>query len=339
MRLTTTFQLWVGLRDLIVGICLALSPLVAVASDQIKFQGCEKLLKTAKRVEIDFSTVESYGQTAHQIILGVFRKTPATTRGVRANLSYTGLVRQFDDIRTEFYDQLAERARGIVIPEWRKTHEIVMKFLEKHKVSPTGAYADPQSERAYAAFATALQRFASLSVLAYAVQGTDLLRTSTIKILELGVGLGDSYWAMNRLLPAASVEVSDKSDQMINGFQRRYPLVPISKVDFRLKPGERLPYPDQNFHVVYGVSSISRHLLPEELYLLLKDLQRVLKPRGYVVFDYAAFYKLAETGVSLAEVLEQARNLGYDKEPEISLELNWRGTSYLPIVLQLREVR
>ena len=98
-------------------------------------------------------------------------------------------------------------------------------------------------------------------------------------ILEIGFGSGVSFPNLAEMY------------QHIHGLDLTADVVPIAKmfsemgIHTQLKNGSvlELPYPDQSFDAVLLIS-ILEHLQPQEQIIAFREIWRVLKPRGQVVY-------------------------------------------------------
>lgn len=98
------------------------------------------------------------------------------------------------------------------------------------------------------------------------------------KILEIGCGNGELavWFALN----GAQVSGVDISDESITVCQRRSAENGTTdRTHFWAGPGEKIPFPDQTFDLVFIAVSL-HHLIVEDA---LKEIRRVLKPSGWFV--------------------------------------------------------
>jgi SAM-dependent methyltransferase len=88
-----------------------------------------------------------------------------------------------------------------------------------------------------------------------------------------------------------------------------------------------LPFKDGKFDLIYGISVMTHLRLPDQR-AWLRELHRVLKPKGYLILTYlglAAFFASVNNGTMLEELmangfLDAGRNPGLDEGHEESKE-------------------
>lgn len=99
-------------------------------------------------------------------------------------------------------------------------------------------------------------------------------------ILDVGCGPGVSTFELESLHPDADLVGIDIAEKMINR-ARRHKFERGSDANFVLGNAERLPFPEHHFDLVTGHSFLYLLDDPESV---LREINRVLKPRGEVAF-------------------------------------------------------
>jgi SAM-dependent methyltransferase len=105
------------------------------------------------------------------------------------------------------------------------------------------------------------------------------------KILDLGAGHGrDSiFFALNGFEEVDAIDYSAVAVEIINKIAKEKRLPISAKVfDIKKKP---LPYPDGYFDVVYSHMLLNMRFSEDELYFILSEIKRVLKPNGFNLFS------------------------------------------------------
>jgi ubiquinone/menaquinone biosynthesis C-methylase UbiE len=102
-------------------------------------------------------------------------------------------------------------------------------------------------------------------------------RKKSLKILEVGAGIGTAGFWVKLAYPGATLTVSDLSQPYLEVARQK--LSNISRVEFVRAAAEALPFKDGTFDVVYSVFLF--HELPEEIRRqAFIEMKRVLKPGG-----------------------------------------------------------
>src|SRR5690349_15123281 len=104
-------------------------------------------------------------------------------------------------------------------------------------------------------------------------------RTKSYRLLDLGCGTGEASWPLWKRV--ASVTFLDRSPVMLRLARNKYP-----KGIFVRGDATALPFLDAEFDVIVArgslLSQLDRDLVPQAL----SHLWRVLRPQGYVLFDF-----------------------------------------------------
>lgn len=100
-----------------------------------------------------------------------------------------------------------------------------------------------------------------------------------LKFLEVGAGTGRLSHFVKLMYPKAKITVTDASDPYLIVARDR--LKGQSQLDFLQCFGEKLPFKDEEFDVVY--SCFLFHELPEAVrHQVIAEMSRVLKPGGFI---------------------------------------------------------
>lgn len=124
-----------------------------------------------------------------------------------------------------------------------------------------------------------------------------------LRVLDFGGGIGNSVPYVRRWLPGARLTCADVSKKSLEIAGGRFPgqaeYVPIS--------GDRLPFDDQSFEVVF-VSCVFHHIPHEEHVRILTELNRVLRGGGHLfLFEHNPFNPLTVQAVNTCPFDENAR--------------------------------
>ena len=100
--------------------------------------------------------------------------------------------------------------------------------------------------------------------------------------LDFGSGIGGSIPYFRKHLPNAHLTCIDVSQKSLDIAQSRFPTL----ATFRLFDGERLPFKDNTFDVVFS-ACVFHHIPAAEHVLLMTEIHRVLSPGGvFFVFEH-----------------------------------------------------
>ena len=103
---------------------------------------------------------------------------------------------------------------------------------------------------------------------------------SGLHVLEYGCGLGKTSVRLAR--SGAEVSAFDLSPRSIEVARRRAELNGVAEqIEFRVAPGEDLPYEDESFDAVFG-KAVLHHL---DVEVAGPELHRVMKPRSRAAFS------------------------------------------------------
>ena len=104
-------------------------------------------------------------------------------------------------------------------------------------------------------------------------------RTKSYRMLDLGCGTGEASWPLWKRV--ASVTFMDRSPSMLRLARNKYPKGIYVRGD-----AAALPFLDAEFDVIISrgslLSLLDRDLVPQAL----DHLWRVLRPQGYLLFDF-----------------------------------------------------
>lgn len=104
-------------------------------------------------------------------------------------------------------------------------------------------------------------------------------RTKSYRLLDLACGTGEASWPLWKRV--ASVTFMDRSPTMLRLARNKYPKGIFVRGDLAA-----LPFLDAEFDVVVSrgaaLSQIDRDVVPKAL----EQLWRILRPQGYVLFDF-----------------------------------------------------
>ncbi|MEK7546260.1 MAG: class I SAM-dependent methyltransferase [Patescibacteria group bacterium] len=104
-------------------------------------------------------------------------------------------------------------------------------------------------------------------------------RTKSYRLLDLACGTGEAAWPLWKRV--ASVTFMDRSPAMLRLARNKYPRGVFVRGD-----AASLPFLDAEFDVIVSrgalLSQLDHDLVPQAL----KHLWRVLRPQGYVLFDF-----------------------------------------------------
>jgi SAM-dependent methyltransferase len=114
------------------------------------------------------------------------------------------------------------------------------------------------------------------------VRVCDRVGLKPTRILDFGVGVGNSLGPMQRLFPEAlisGIDVSEQSLEMCRELARE-------STDLRAYDGETIPFEDDTFDVVF-TACVFHHIPAEQHIALLREIRRVLRPRGrFVLYEH-----------------------------------------------------
>lgn len=100
-----------------------------------------------------------------------------------------------------------------------------------------------------------------------------------LRILDFGCGIGGSIPDLVEFFPAAEIAGTDVSSESLAIARESS----SERVEFSDYDGERLPYPDAYFDIVF-TCCVFHHIAPEMRPAALREIRRVLKPGGEFFF-------------------------------------------------------
>lgn len=106
------------------------------------------------------------------------------------------------------------------------------------------------------------------------------------QVAEFGPGVG---WIVEEILERyrpASVTGLDISEAIARRARER---VSDPRATFTVYDGRHLPFPDAAFDVIYSCATI-QHIEKHAAFLLMRELQRVLRPRGHAVLHFMSVH-------------------------------------------------
>jgi ubiquinone/menaquinone biosynthesis C-methylase UbiE len=129
------------------------------------------------------------------------------------------------------------------------------------------------------------------------------------RILEVGPGIGvHALPVAAALLPNGILEVLDIQQKMLDDLKRRAVKAGITNIVATRGDAQSLPYPNSAFDAAYMIGTLGE--IPDKV-AALRELRRVLKPRGRVVIsevlidpDYVSPRALQEKAKESGFVLE-----------------------------------
>ena len=104
-------------------------------------------------------------------------------------------------------------------------------------------------------------------------------RTKSYRLLDLACGTGEASWPLWKRV--ASVTFMDRSPSMLRLARNKYP-----KGIFVRGDAASLPFLDAEFDVVVSRGALLSQIDPELVPAALGHLWRILRPQGYVLFDF-----------------------------------------------------
>ena len=147
---------------------------------------------------------------------------------------------------------------------------------------------DPQMDTAAAQGGFACPRGFAGAVIGYLMAWTHGLRNTWVlglldlrrddRVLEIGFGPGTGIARVAKSVTRGCVAGIDPSEVMFRQESRRNRrLIREGRVELRLASMSSIPYPDSNFHKVFGINCIQ---FSPDLLHDLGEIRRVLKPGG-----------------------------------------------------------
>ncbi|MDF2939929.1 MAG: malonyl-[acyl-carrier protein] O-methyltransferase BioC [Gammaproteobacteria bacterium] len=135
-----------------------------------------------------------------------------------------------------------------------------------------------------------------------------LIKQQPKSILDLGCGTGDFTYRLSKLYPKAKVLGLDIAEQRLKYAKKQRPW--FNKTRFMPGNIENLPFPDNSFDLI--VSNLSLYWV-KDLNQAFKEIQRVLKPEGVLLFSSLGPDTLLELRESLAQI---------DNKPHVNVFLD-----------------
>lgn len=122
------------------------------------------------------------------------------------------------------------------------------------------------------------------------------------KVLDYGCGSGNSSLFLKEL--ALEVEGVDISQEMIDEAQKNDPTIPFRKIDSGL-----LPYPDNEFDIVFSSFVLFEISSFDEMTRILNEIYRVLKKDGIFIFITGSETLYSRNWLSLDVDFPENKNL------------------------------
>jgi SAM-dependent methyltransferase len=137
-----------------------------------------------------------------------------------------------------------------------------------------------------------------------------------MQVLDWGCGCGRVSRFVEKIVPADCVFGVDIDPVNIKWVQEHLDAERYSLISFE----PSLPFKNGSFDLIYGISVMTHLKLPDQR-AWLRELHRVLKPKGYLILTYlglAAFFAHVNNGVMLEQLLahgflDAGRNAGLDE--------------------------
>lgn len=111
------------------------------------------------------------------------------------------------------------------------------------------------------------------------------------KVMEFGSGVGWIIESVQQKYGVKDITGLDISPNMIERAQER--LGKDNPATFTLYDGLNIPYADDMFDNIYSVACL-QHIEKSHAFLLFKEMQRVLKPTGYVTFQVLSVHHIID---------------------------------------------
>jgi SAM-dependent methyltransferase len=118
-----------------------------------------------------------------------------------------------------------------------------------------------------------------------------------LKILDLGCGDGNSARFFGQYFPHATIEGIDISEKSVQRARKRQ----IQRSHFQVYDGQHVPFSAGHFDLIL-ISCVLHHISPSARLSLIKEVHRVLKPKGLLfIFEHNPFNPITRHMVNTCE--------------------------------------
>ena len=136
--------------------------------------------------------------------------------------------------------------------------------------------------------------FAEYKVMDAARLAADAGLGTSLRVLDFGAGVGNSVPFFVKYIPACRLTCVDVSTRSMEIAEERFP----GLAEYREFDGRTLPFTDDSYDMVFS-ACVFHHIPTEEHMGLLREIRRVLRPRGlFVVFEHNPYNPLTVRAVN-----------------------------------------
>jgi SAM-dependent methyltransferase len=198
------------------------------------------------------------------------------------------------------------------------------------------AFEGPLAAELYKDFASPLQYYISVMTVSYLALRTELFSSAhPLRVVELGVGIGDTTKAINDIFNKPTIIAVDRSVTMMRYYKQRFPANRFLYNDFGKT---KLNIESDSQDVVISVAAASLYVQPTRFKKLAEDVHRLLRPGGYFIFDIGLNHSALRKGQSLEQFLQEMQKLGFETEPSAGILFQREDRIYCPVLLRKKEI-
>jgi SAM-dependent methyltransferase len=144
------------------------------------------------------------------------------------------------------------------------------------------------------------------------------ITTQCLNVLDIGCGLGHIHPYLTGANVPLKLFATDVATTVVEEARQMNPSVSYQSYD-----GKRLPYGDGSFDIAFTIA-VMHHISPAQWPAFLKEMQRVVRPRGVIaIFEHNPINPLTQWVVRTCPIDENAVLLGSGRLSQLVLEAHF----------------